>query len=390
MNRVVIGAASALWSLLATAALAQEPIKIGVISAYSGQFADSAQQIENGFKLYMKLNGDTIAGRKIQIIRKDSGGPNPDVAKRLAQELVVRDKVDILTGFTTSPETFGAAGVSAEAKKLMVSMNGTASTATEQSPYMVRSSFTLPQVAEALGRWAATNAKIKQVYTMVTDFGPGIDGEQYFQKAFNEHGGEIIGSVRMPLANPDFTPFVQRAKDMNPEAIFVFIPGGAQPAALGKVFAERGLDPRKIKIMSSGEAVDETALKGLGDLAIGRLSAQHYDYNHQSKLNQDFVKAHNAEFGRNPDFFSVGGYDGMHIIYEALKRANGKTDGETLVQIARNLKWESPRGPVSIDPETRDIVQTIYIRRTEKVDGKVVNVDIDKVENVKDPVKAKK
>ena len=232
--------------------------------------------------------------------------------------------------------------------------------------------------------------KIKQVYTMVTDFGPGIDGEQYFQKAFKESGGEIIGSVRMPLANPDFTPFVQRAKDMNPEAIFIFIPGGAQPAALGKVIAERGLDPRKIKIMSSGEAVDETAIKGLGELAIGRLSAQHYDYNHQSKLNQEFVKAYNGEFGRNPDFFSVGGYDGMHIIYEALKRTNGKTDGETLVQIARNLKWESPRGPVSIDPETRDIVQTIYIRRTEKVDGKVVNVDIDKVENVKDPVKAKK
>jgi branched-chain amino acid transport system substrate-binding protein len=255
---------------------------------------------------------------------------------------------------------------------------------------MVRSSFTLPQVAEALGGWAASKEKIKQVYTMVTDFGPGIDGEQYFQKAFKESGGEIIGSVRMPLSNPDFTPFVQRAKDMNPEAIFIFIPGGAQPAALGKVIAERGLDPRKIKIMSSGEAVDETAIKGLGELAIGRLSAQHYDYNHQSKLNLEFVKAYNGEFGRNPDFFSVGGYDGMHIIYEALKQTNGKADGETLVQVARNLKWESPRGPVSIDPETRDIVQTIYIRRTEKVDGKVVNVDIDKVENVKDPVKAKK
>jgi branched-chain amino acid transport system substrate-binding protein len=390
MNRIVIGAASALWTFLASTAYSQEPIKIGIIAAYSGQFADSAQQIENGFRLYMKLHGETVAGRKIQIIRKDSGGPNPDVAKRLAQELVVRDKVDVLTGFTTSPETFGAVGVSAEAKKFMVSMNGTASTVTEQSPYIVRSSFTLPQVAEALGRWAATNAKIKQVYTMVTDFGPGIDGEQYFQKAFKEHGGEVIGSVRMPISNPDFAPFVQRAKDMNPESIFVFVPGGAQPAALGKVFAERGVDPRKIKIMSSGEAVDETALKGLGELAIGRLSAQHYDYNHQSKLNQDFVKAYNAEFGRNPDFFSVGGYDGMHIIYEALKATNGKTDGEALVQFARNMKWESPRGPVSIDPETRDIIQTIYIRRTEMVDGKLVNVDIDKVETVKDPVKAKK
>ena len=230
--------------LFASTALAQEPIKIGVIGAYSGQFADSAAQIENGFRLYMKLHGDTVAGRKIQIIRKDSGGPNPDVAKRLAQELVVRDKVDILTGFTTSPETFGAAGVSAEAKKLMVSMNGTASTATEQSPYMVRSSFTLPQVADALGRWAATNGKIKQVYTMVTDFGPGIDGEQHFQRAFKEHGGEDhwFGSNAARKSRTSRRSF-SAPRMLNPEAIFVFIPGGAQPAALGKVFAERGTRP---------------------------------------------------------------------------------------------------------------------------------------------------
>lgn len=390
MKRIAIGSAWIFGVLVATTAHAQQPIKIGVISAYSGQFADIAQQVENGFKLYMKLHGDTVAGRKIEIIRKDSGGPNPDVAKRLAQELVVRDKVDILTGFTTSPESFGGAGVSAEAKKFMVSMNGTASTLTEKSPYIVRSSFTLPQIADALGAWAATKGGIKKSYTMVTDFGPGIDGEQSFQKAFKEKGGEIVGSVRMPLANPDFSAFVQRVKDANPESIFVFVPGGAQPAALGKAFFERGIDPNKIKILSSPEPVDETAIKGLGDLALGRLSASHYDHNHQSKLNVAFVKAYNDEFGRNPDFFSVGGYDGMHIIYEALKKANGNTDGDALVQAAKTLKWESPRGPVSIDPETRDIIQTIYIRRTEKVGGKIVNVDIDKVENVKDPVKAKK
>lgn len=390
MRYIVIGAACLFGALAATTANGQEPIKIGVISAYSGQFADSAQQIENGFKLYIKQHGDTVAGRKIEVLRKDTGGPNPDVAKRLAQELVVRDKVDILTGFTTSPESFGAAGISAEAKKFMVSMNGTASTLTEKSPYIVRSSFTLPQVAEALGVWAATKAKIKQVYTMVTDFGPGIDGEQSFQKAFKEHGGEIIGSVRMPLSNPDFSAFVQRAKDTNPESIFVFVPGGAQPAALGKAFAERGMDPNKIKIMSSGEAVDETAIKGLGELALGRISASHYDFNHQSKLNKEFVKSYNDEFKRNPDFFSVGGYDGMHIIYEALKKAGGKTDGDALVQAAKGMTWESPRGPITIDPETRDIIQTIYIRKTGKVDGKIVNVDIDKIDNVKDPVKAKK
>ena len=389
MKRVAL--AALISTLVVTAAFrsdAEETIKIGIIAAYSGQFADTVQQIDNGIRLYMKEHGDTVAGRKIEIIRRDSGGPNPDVSKRLAQELVVRDKVDILAGFTTSPEALAAADVSAASQKLMVSMNGTASVLTTKSPYVVRTSFTLPQVAQALGLWAATKGGIKKAYTMVTDFGPGIDGEQYFQRGFKQAGGEIIGSVRTPLANPDFSPIVQRIKDANPESIFVFVPGGSQPAALGKAFADRGVDPNKVKIMSSGEAVDETAIKSLGELAIGRLSAQHYDFNHQSPKNQAFVKAYNAEFKRNPDFFSVGGYDGMHLIYEALKKTGGKADGESLAKAAKGMQWESPRGPMLIDPDTGGVVQTVYIRRVEKVGDKIVNVDIDKVENVKDPVKA--
>lgn len=379
------GVALAAAVLSPTASSAQDTIKIGVISAYSGQFADTANQIDNGIKLYMKQHGDKVAGKKIEIIRKDTGGPNPDVAKRLAQELIVRDKADILAGFTLTPEALGAAGVSAEAKKLQVVMNAATSIITEKSPYIVRVSLTLPQIGETLGTWAATKGKIKKAYTMVTDFGPGIDAETSFQKAFKAAGGEIIGSVRMPIANPDFSAFVQRAKDMNPESIFIFVPGGAQPAALGKAFAERGMDPNKIKIMSTGEAVDETAVKNLGDLALGRLSAWHYDYNHQSKMNQDFVKAFNAEFKRNPDFFAVGGYDGMHLIYEALKKTGGKTDGDALIAAAKSLKWESPRGPVAIDPATRDVVQNIYIRKVEKVGGQIVNVEFETYKDVKDP-----
>jgi len=371
--------------MLPAGANAQETIKIGVISAYSGQFADTAAQIDNGIKLYMKQHGDTVAGKKIEIIRKDSGGPNPDVAKRLAQELIVRDKADILAGFTLTPEALGAAGISAEAKKLMVDMNAATSIVTEKSPYIVRVSLTLPQIGETLGTWAATKGKIKKAYTMVTDFGPGIDAETAFQKAFKAGGGEIVGSVRMPIANPDFSAFVQRAKDLNPESIFIFVPGGAQPAALGKAFAERGMDPTKIKIMSTGEAVDETAVKSLGDLALGRISAWHYDYNHKSKMNADFVKAFNAEFKRNPDFFAVGGYDGMHLIYEALKKTGGKTDGDALIAAAKGMKWESPRGPITIDPATRDIVQNVYIRKVEKVGNNIVNVEFDTVPNVKDP-----
>ncbi|MBV8790731.1 MAG: ABC transporter substrate-binding protein, partial [Pseudolabrys sp.] len=323
----------------------------------------------------------TVAGKKIEIIRKDTGGPNPDVAKRLAQELVVRDGVDILAGFTLTPEALGAADIATEGKKLLVDMNAATGIVTSKSPYIVRTSFTIGQVADTLGTWAATKGKVKKVYTMVSDFGPGIDAEKYFQDAFKKEGGEIVGSVRMPVANPDFSAFVQRAKDLNPEAIFVFVPGGAQPAALGKAFAERGMDPNKIKIMSTGEPVDESAVKALGDLALSRISGWHYDYNLKNKMNQDFVKAYNAEFKRNPDFFSVGGYDGMHVIYEALKKTNGKADGDSLIAAIKGMKWTSPRGPVSID-DKRETVQTIYIRKVEKVGGAIVNVEFDKVENV--------
>ena len=381
-------AGAALLAVVMLPAGANAQIKIGVINSYSGQFADTGAQIDNGIKLYMKQHGDTVAGKKIEIIRKDTGGPNPDVAKRLAQELIVRDKADILAGFTLTPEALGAASVSEEAKKLMVVMNAATSIVTTKSPYIVRVSLTLPQIADTLATWAVKKGGTKKAYTMVSDYGPGIDAEGAFQKAFKEAGGEIVGSVRMPVANPDFSAFVQRAKDLNPESIFVFIPGGAQPAALGKAFAERGIDPKKVKLLSTGEPVDETAIKSMGDLALDRISAWHYDFNHKSKMNADFVKAFNAEYKRNPDFFAVGGYDGMHLIYEALKKTKGNTDGDALIAAIKGMKWESPRGVIWIDPETRDVVQTVYIRRVQTVGNDIVNVEFDKVENVKDPVKA--
>ena len=386
MKRILLAGFSLLVAAIVSgAANAQDTVKIGVIAAFSGQFADTAAQIENGIKLYMKQKGDTVAGKKIEIIRKDTGGPNPDVAKRLAQELVVRDKVDILAGFTLTPEALGAADVATEAKKLMMDMNAATSVITEKSPYIVRSSLTLPQISVTAGNWLATKGGAKKAYTMVSDFGPGIDAETWFQKGFKDAGGEIVGSVRMPIANPDFSAFIQRAKDLNPEAIFLFVPGGAQPAAIGKAFAERQIDPKKVKIMSSGEPVDEQAIKAMGEIAIDRLSAWHYDYNHKSKTNDEFVKAFNAEFKRNPDFFAVGGYDGMHLIYEGLKKTGGKTDGDALVAAIKGMKWESPRGPAMIDPATRDIVQNVYIRRVQKVGNNIVNVDIDTIKDVKDP-----
>lgn len=368
----------------------KDTVKVGLIVTLSGQFADAGIQMQNGVKTYMQQFGDTVGGKKIELIVKDSGGMAPDVAKRLAQELVVRDKVDILAGLVLTPNALAVGDVSAEAKKFMVVMNAATSIVTTKSPYMVRASVTLPQVAETFGTWAVKKGGIKKSYTMVTDYGPGHDFEAGFQRAFKEAGGEITGSVRFPVANPDFSAFVQRAKDLNPESIMVFVPGGAQPAALGKAFAERGIDLNKIKVLGSGETTSEQALKSMGDASLGIITAWHYEYTDKSNpKNVAFVKLFNEMHKRNPDFFSLGGYDGMHVIYEALKKAGGKTDGESLVAAAKGLKWDSPRGPMSIDPETRDVVQTIYIRKVEKVNGEPQNVAFDKIENVKDPVKAR-
>ena len=390
MRRMLITLAGVAAALIAVApAHAQGTVKIGLIMPYSGQFADVATQMDNAIKLYVKQKGDTVAGKKLEFIRKDTGGIAPDVAKRLAQELIVRDKVDILAGFVLTPNALAASDVSTEARKFMVIMNAATAIITTKSPYSVRTSTTIPQLNETFGTWAYKSG-IRKAYTMVSDYGPGHDAEQSFQRGFKEAGGEIVGAVRFPVANPDFSAFVQRAKDLNPEAIFIFVPGGVQPSAIGKALAERGIDPKKTKVLGMGELTEDEARKTMGDASLGILTVYHYDHNHQSALNREFVKAFNAEYGgRNPNIYSIGGYDGMHLIYEVLKKTGGNTDAEALVAAAKGMAWESPRGPISIDPETRDIVQTVYIRRVDKVGGQLLNVEFDKIENVKDPFKAR-
>ncbi len=389
MQRFFCGLAGLALALIgAGSANAQDTVKIGLIMSYSGQFADAAAQMDDAIKLYVKQHGDTVAGKKIEFIRKDTGGIAPDVAKRLAQELIVRDHADILAGFVLTPNALAAADVSAEAKKFMVVMNAATSIITTKSPYMARTSVTTPMLNGTLGTWAAQQG-IKRIYTMVSDYGPGIDAESAFHTGFKEAGGEIVGSVRFPVANPDFSAFVQRAKDMNPDGIYIWIPGGAQPAAVGKALAERGIDTAKVKVMGQDALAAESALKSMGQAALGIITCGNYDYNLNLPLNHEFVKAYNAEFKRNPDFFSIGGYDGMHLIYETLKKTGGKADGDSLIAAAKGMSWQSPRGPMSIDPQTRDVIETVYIRRVEKVGGELVNVEFDKVENVKDPVKAR-
>jgi len=386
MRKILCGLAGLAAALAAGApAHAADTIKIGIINAYSGQFADTGIQLDNGIKLYVKQHGDTVAGKKLEFIRKDTGGVAPDLAKRLAQELVVRDHADIFAGFALTPNALAAADISAEAKKFMVVMNAATSIITTKSPYIARTSTTTPQLNQTLGTWAAKQG-VKTAYTMVSDYGPGIDAEAAFHTGFKEAGGQIVGSVRFPVANPDFSAFVQRAKDANPDAIYVWIPGGAQPAAVGKALAERGIDPSKVKVMGQDSLAFESARKSMGDIALGIITVSNYDSNIDSPLNREFVKAYNEEFHRNPDIYSIGGYDGTRLIYEALKKTNGNPDGEALIAAAKGMSWQSP---ITIDPETRDIIQTVHIFKVEKVGDQLLNVEIDKVENVKDPVKAR-
>ncbi len=381
MRSVLIGLVAATVSFTVSAgANAQGVVRVGVILPYSGQFADPAAHVDEGIKLFVKQNGVEVAGKTVEIIRKDVGGSDPGVAKRLAQELVVRDTVDVLTGFLLTPNAFAAADVSAEARKLMVVMGAATTGITEKSDYMTRVSVSAGQLNEAFGRWAAANGT-RRIYTIAADYSPGHDAQAGFVRGFTAAGGTVLGADFTPVDHPDFSAFMQRAKDANPEAIYFWVPGGAQPIAAGRALAEKGLIPSGPTILSPGALVSDEALAAMGDLAVGIISATHYDSRQGTPLNKRFVDAYVAEYGHNPDAYSIGGYDGMRLIYESLKKTNGDADGQALVDAARGLAWESPRGPVAIDAATRDIGQTIYVYKVGKVDGRLANVEIGTAEN---------
>jgi branched-chain amino acid transport system substrate-binding protein len=364
-------------------------IKIGLVASFSGPFASVGQQIDNGIKAYMKKHGDTVAGRKVEILRRDTTGPAPEVAKRLAQELVSRDKVDFLTGFGLTPEALAAAPVATEGKTPMVIMNAATSIITTKSPYIVRFSLTLPQVSAPMGEWAFKNG-IKNVATLVADYGPGIDAETAFIKTFTAAGGKVSDSVRVPLKNPDFSSFIQRIKDTKPEAVFVFVPASEQCVAFMKAFRERGLAEAGIKIIATGDLVDDHELAAMGDAALGIVSTHHYSVAHDSPENKEFLQAYldtNGADAGTPNFMAVAAWDGMAAIYNTVTKLEGKMDADKAMEILKNTSLTSPRGPIKIDPETRDVVQTVYIRRVERVDGKLRNVEFAELGVIKDPGK---
>ncbi|MGA2128493.1 MAG: ABC transporter substrate-binding protein [Xanthobacteraceae bacterium] len=388
MSRTSLIAALAAVVLSAGAVTAQDAVKIGLILPMTGQQASTGKQIDAAVRLYLQQHGNLVAGRKIEVILRDDAAV-ADNTKRIAQELIVNDKVAFIAGFGVTPAALAAAPLATQAKVPEVVMAAGTSIITERSPYIVRTSFTLAQSSVIIADWAIKNG-IRKVVALTSDYAPGTDAQNAFKERFTKAGGEVVAELRVPLAAPDFAPVLQRARDASPDAIFVFVPSG-QGGTFVKQFIERGLDKAGIRLIGPGDVTDDDLLNGMGDAVIGAVTAHLYSAAHPSAMNKAFVEAFKkANNGLRPNFMAVGGYDGMHLIFEALKKTNGSTDGDAVIAAMKGMSWESPRGPISIDPETRDIVQNIYIRKVEKVGGELYNVEFATFEAVKDPGKTKK
>jgi branched-chain amino acid transport system substrate-binding protein len=379
-------AAAVAAGFAAPAALAQsDTIKIGVVLPMTGQQASTGKQIDGAIKLWMAQTGGKVAGRKVEVILKDDGSL-PDSTRRMAQELVVNDKVAALAGFGITPSAMATAPIATQSKTPMVVMAAATSAITEASPFVVRTSFTLPQAAVAMGEWAPKNG-IRKVVTLVADYAPGNDAEKYFADRILLNGGQVLEKLRTPLRSPDFAPVLQKVRDAKPDALFVFLPSG-QGAQFMKQFAERGLEKAGIKLIATGDVTDDDQLNDMGDVALGVVNAHHYSAAHPSPMNKKFVADFQAMNKFRPNFMAIGGYDGMRVIFKALEATKG-AGGEALLNAMKGQIFESPRGPVLIDAQTRDIVQDMYIRKVERKDGQLWNVEFDAIKQMKDPGKAK-
>jgi branched-chain amino acid transport system substrate-binding protein len=378
-------AAAVTLALSLTAAAAQEPLRIGLVQSLTGGFNTVGKAAVNGARLYLQQHGDTVAGRRIVLVVKDDG-TSPETAKRLAQELIVNDKVEII-GAGITPTALTIAPLVTEAKIPTVVMVSGASVTVDRSPYMVRTSFTLGQSSAVIADWAVHNGA-RRVVTIVNDWAPGLESEAAFRERALKGGLQIVESMRVPLANPDFAPFLQRARDLGPDTIFAYFPGN-QAGVFAKQFVERGMDKSGIRLIGTGDLTDDDELPGMTDAMLGVITAHHYSALHDSALNKAYVRDFEAAYGKRPNFVSLGGYDGMHLIYQALEKTAGKT-GDVMVAAMKGMAWESPRGAMSVDPQTRDVVHDEYIRKVERVDGQLYNVELSKVEAVKDPVRGAK
>lgn len=391
-RRAMTGACIAAIACLPLAAHAGDTIKIGVIAALTGPYANIGKPFEDGIRTYLQQYGDQVAGKKIEILYRDDGGSNADHSKRAAQELIAREKVDFLIGFSLTPSALAVAPLATRAKTPMIVMNAVTTGITDKSPYMVRTSMTMHQMTEPFGTWTGksgvgkTNGKaIGTVYTLVSDYSTGADAETKFSKGFSEAGGKIVGSARVPLANPDYSPFIQRVKDQKPDALFFFAPGAEDGTALLKAFTDKGLDKAGIKFLGVGDMTSDTpTLAALGERALGAVTVLNYSTALDNDANKAFLKAYAAANPQRPaaTFVTVAAYDTMGMIAETVRKLNGNVTGDAAIKTLAGMKWNSPRGPISIDPATRDIVQNMYIREVKKVDGKLVNAPIGVLKDV--------
>jgi branched-chain amino acid transport system substrate-binding protein len=375
-----IGLAIVMTVSLGSGAFADDQVRIGLIGSMSGPFAEFGEQFKSGVEAFQKLHGTKVAGKQIKIIFKDVGGPNPDVAKRLAQELIVRDKVDILTGFDFTPNAAAVASIATEAKVPMVVMTAAAENLTAASDYMVRVSYNMSSLVRPMVEWAVEHGK-KKAYLLVSDYRPGREVEAEFLKVFPEIGGEVVGDVRTPVMTVDFSPYMQRIKDTHPDMIFGFVNGGDIITSLLKSFQEKGLEADGVSLLGTGDLTDEPYIPVVGDAALGLVTCYPYSMDHDSDLNRTFVKAYmDVRGGKGvPDIMGVSAFDAMAVIYTALEKTGGDTNGSTLIKAMKGMELESPRGPIKIDPQTRDIVQNIYLRRVEKIGDRLGNVEFKTV-----------
>lgn len=364
---------------VAPAVSAQDVVKVGLITSLTGPFAEFGQQMQTGVKAFQALHGDTVAGKKVEVIYKDTGGANPEVAKRHAQELFVREKVSFLTGFVFTPNALAAAPIATQGKVPLVVMNAAGENLPSRSPYMVRVAFEVSTTTPPIAKWAYREGA-RTAYVIAADYAPGLDAEKAFIKAFEAEGGKILGTVRTPIVTVDFSPYIMRVKDAKPDVVFAFVNGGDVAPALIREFRARNLEADGIKLIGTGDIVDEPIVNVIGENGLGVTTVYPYSMHHDSDLNrqfvQEFIKLRNDKNAR-PAIMAVAAYDGMAAIYKALEKTEGDTDGTKLIEALKGLELESPRGHIRIDPETRDVVQNQYIRRFEKVDGVYANVEFE-------------
>jgi branched-chain amino acid transport system substrate-binding protein len=381
-RKCFLGAAVVAISIVTVAsAAAQGTVKVGMVMPMTGPLAAAGQQVIAGARLYIKQHGDRVAGKQIELIVRDDASSG-ETGKRLIQELVVNDKVDVIGGGLTA-DLIPSAPLLTEAQKPTVIMLSSTTAVVEKSPFFVRTSCTLAQSSAIMADWAVKK-RLSKAVTLVTEFAPGLEAEETFTNNYKAAGGQVVEAIRVPLRSPDFAPFLQRVKDASPQALFVFIPS-TQAAAFAKQFVERGLDKAGITLIGPGDLSDDEALQNMGDAMLGTVTAHFYSAAHPSALNKVFAEAYQQEANARANFMAVSGYDGMHLIYEALKKTGGSADGKSLVAAMKGMSWESPRGPMSIDRDSGDVVHNIYIRKVEKVDGELRNIEFETFGNVRDP-----